>query len=76
MNLYLLFSDFVKVQTVWGKESYLLSVLRRASLHNIQCIQEETMHEEFVSELLETRDGLMHIDILSENEALELIQTA
>lgn len=34
------------------------------------------MHEEFVSELLETRDGLMHIDILSENEALELIQTA
>ncbi len=37
---------------------------------------EEKRCAEFVRELLDLRDGLLHVDILSQNEVLELIQIA
>ena len=53
-------------------------VLRRASLCNTQGMdnRKEIRCAEFVRELLEIRDGLVHVDILSHNEVLELIQIA
>ncbi len=37
---------------------------------------EERRCAEFVRELLDLRDGLLHVDILSQNSVLELIQIA
>ncbi len=35
---------------------------------------EERRCAEFIREFLDLRDGLLHVDILSQNEVLELIQ--
>ncbi len=37
---------------------------------------EERRCAEFVRELLDLRNGLLHVDILNQNEVLELIQIA
>ncbi len=39
-------------------------------------MKEREKWAEFVRELLDLRDGLLHVDILSQNEVLELIQIA
>ncbi len=39
-------------------------------------VNEERRYAEFVRELLDLRDGLLHVDILSQNEVLDLIQMA
>ncbi len=40
-----------------------------------QCMDNgERRCAEFVRELLDLRDGMLHVDILSHNEVLELIQ--
>ncbi len=47
------------------------------SLCATQCMDnEERRCAEFVTELLDLRDGLLHVDILSQNEVLELIQNS
>ncbi len=47
------------------------------SLCITQCLDnKERRCAEFVKELLDLRDGLLHVDILSQNEVLELIQLA
>ncbi len=46
-----------------------MEILKGASLCNTQCIYiEEKICAEFVRELLALRYGLLHIDILSQNE--------
>ncbi len=52
-----------------------MEILRAASLCITQCMDEERCAE-FVRELLDLRDGLLYVDILSQNEVLELIQIA
>ncbi len=53
-----------------------MDILRGASLCIIQSMDEERRYAEFVRELLDPRDGLLHVDILSQNEILELILIA
>ncbi len=54
----------------------IIEILRGASPCITQCMDEERRCAEFVKELLDLRDGLLHVDILSQNEVLELIQIA
>ncbi len=54
----------------------VIEILRGASLYITQCMDEERRCAEFVRELLDLRDGLLHVDNLSQNEVLELIQIA
>ncbi len=53
-----------------------MEILRGASLCITQCMDEERRYAEFVRELLVLMDGLLHVDILSQNKVLELIQIA
>ncbi len=55
-----------------------IEILRGASLCIIQGMdnEEERRCAEFVREVLVLRDGLLHVDILRQNEVLELIQIA
>ncbi len=54
-----------------------MEILRVASLCIRQCLDnEERRCAECVRELLDLRDGLLHVDILIQNEVLELIQIA
>ncbi len=53
-----------------------MEISRGASLCITQYTDEERRCAEFVRELLDLRDGLLHVDILSQNEVLEFIQIA
>ncbi len=53
-----------------------MEILRAASLCITQCMDGERRCAEFVRELMDLRDGLLHVDILSQNEVLELIEIA
>ncbi len=53
-----------------------MEILKGASLCIIQCMDEERRWAEFVRELMDLSDGLLHVDILSQNEVSELIQIA
>ncbi len=53
----------------------VMKILRGASLCITQCLDNEGRRcAEFVRELLDQINGLLHVDILSQNEALQLIQ--
>ncbi len=54
----------------------VMEILRGASLCITLCMDEERRCAEFVRELLDLKDGLLHVDILSQNEVLKLIQIA
>ncbi len=54
----------------------VMEILRGTSLCITQCMDEERRCAEFVGELQDLRDGLLHVDSLSQNYVLELIQIA
>ncbi len=50
-----------------------MEILSGASLCITQCMDEERRCAGFVRELMDLTDGLLHVDILSQNEVLKLI---
>ncbi len=52
----------------------VIEILRGSSLCITQCMDDERRCAEFVRELLDLRDRMLQVDILSQNEVLELIQ--
>ncbi len=50
----------------------VLEILRVAYLCITQCMDEDGRCAEFVMELLDLRDGLLHLDILGQNELFRI----